>query len=96
MRSCHDLSEGGLAVALAEMCFAGGLGADVSLAPLAVEGDHLDDATRLFSESNTRFLVEVPQAKRDEFLKICSGTPLAEIGADLDVGLGPSRGFIPR
>ena len=27
LRSCHDLSEGGLAVALAEMAFAGGLGA---------------------------------------------------------------------
>ena len=31
VRACHDLSEGGLGVALAEMAFAGGLGADVSL-----------------------------------------------------------------
>ena len=27
VRACHDLSEGGLAVALAEMAFAGGFGA---------------------------------------------------------------------
>ena len=30
VRACHDLSEGGLAVALAEMAFAGGIGADVT------------------------------------------------------------------
>ena len=33
VRSCHDLSEGGLAVALAEMAFAGGIGADVTKLP---------------------------------------------------------------
>jgi phosphoribosylformylglycinamidine synthase len=55
VRSCHDLSEGGLAVALAEMAIAGGLGIDV----------HFDDdadrhpAVILFSESPTRFLLEV-------------------------------------
>ncbi len=32
VRACHDLSEGGLAVAAAEMAFAGGLGAKISLA----------------------------------------------------------------
>ena len=30
--SCHDLSDGGLGAALAEMCFAGGLGCEVDLA----------------------------------------------------------------
>ena len=37
VRSCHDLSDGGLAVSLAESAFAGGLGAevDLSLVPLA-------------------------------------------------------------
>jgi phosphoribosylformylglycinamidine synthase len=65
VRACHDLSEGGLAVALAEMCFAGGLGASVSLenVPSALFGVQLTeremDATLLFSESNSRFLCEV-------------------------------------
>lgn len=65
LRSCHDLSEGGLAVAIAEMCFAGGLGASLSLenVPSALFGVQLTeremDATLLFSESNSRFLCEV-------------------------------------
>ncbi len=55
LKSAHDLSEGGLATALAEMAFAGGLGIDADLKPLA----GLSDAVNLFSESNTRFVVEV-------------------------------------
>lgn len=52
IRSCHDLSEGGLAVALAEMCIAGRLGCKINLTSN-------DIITALFSESNGRFLVEV-------------------------------------
>ncbi|WP_437228184.1 phosphoribosylformylglycinamidine synthase subunit PurL [Planctomicrobium sp. SH661] len=59
VRSCHDLSEGGLAVSLAEMAFAGGLGVDADLAALS-HTDRLSDVVALFSESNTRFLIEVP------------------------------------
>jgi phosphoribosylformylglycinamidine synthase len=55
VRSCHDLSEGGLAVALAEMAFAGGLGVDVSLASFG----KMDDAVVLFSETPSRFVIEV-------------------------------------
>jgi phosphoribosylformylglycinamidine synthase len=51
--ACHDLSEGGLAVALAEMCIAGRLGADIGELP------HDDLATALFAESQSRLLVEV-------------------------------------
>jgi phosphoribosylformylglycinamidine synthase len=57
IRSCHDLSEGGLAVAAAEMAFAGGVGAKL-------EGVTVVD---LFSESNTRFLVEVEADKAAAF-----------------------------
>ncbi len=52
VRACHDLSEGGLAVAAAEMCIAGRLG-------LALSIDSDDLVTTLFSESNGRFLAEV-------------------------------------
>jgi phosphoribosylformylglycinamidine synthase len=59
VRACHDLSEGGLAVAAAEMAFAGGLGAEIAL-ELVPPGDGSKHArVLLFSESNTRFLVEV-------------------------------------
>jgi len=56
--SCHDLSEGGLAVALAEMAFAGGLGVQASLKAL-LDMQQISPRGALFSESNTRFLVEV-------------------------------------
>src|SRR5688572_17844210 len=62
VRACHDLSEGGLAVALAEMAFAGGLGARIELASAPQEFDSSSPhaaAVLLFSESNTRFLCEV-------------------------------------
>jgi phosphoribosylformylglycinamidine synthase len=63
IRSCHDLSEGGLAVAVAEMAFAGGLGLALSLA----EFGEMDETVVLFSESNTRFAVEVPADRADRF-----------------------------
>jgi phosphoribosylformylglycinamidine synthase len=64
LRSCHDLSEGGLAIAAAEMAFAGGLGLELNLAAAA---ETQNDITLLFSESNTRFLVEVAADKQAAF-----------------------------
>ncbi len=58
VRSCHDLSEGGFAVALSEMAFAGGLGAEVDLLA-ELERSGLSPTEWLFSESNSRFLVEI-------------------------------------
>src|SRR5205823_10538617 len=55
VRACHDLSEGGLAVAAAEMAFAGGVGADLTGPADVAPGS--PDAVRLFSESPTRFLI---------------------------------------
>jgi phosphoribosylformylglycinamidine synthase len=63
--SAHDLSEGGLAVAAAEMLFAGGLGASIDLAGIPCAEDADDDATLLFSESASRYLVEVSAASFD-------------------------------
>lgn len=57
--ACHDVSEGGLAVALAEMCFSGGIGAEVNLEDIRTGETICRDDTLLFSESNSRFLVEV-------------------------------------
>lgn len=67
VRSCHDLSEGGLAVALAEMAFAGGLGADVDVSAIVNESAGVDTTVALFSESNTRFLFEVAPEKASQF-----------------------------
>jgi phosphoribosylformylglycinamidine synthase len=88
VRACHDLSEGGLAVAAAEMAFAGGLGARISLEkmPLAADCSDLPTAARLFSESNTRFLCEVPPERADAFEAILDGVPHARIGEVTDGG----------
>jgi len=77
--ACHDLSEGGLAVAAAEMAFAGGLGARISLGDVPSEDD-LPAAVRLFSESNTRFLCEVRPADAGRFAEMLRGIPHARIG----------------
>jgi phosphoribosylformylglycinamidine synthase len=69
VRACHDCSEGGLAVAAAEMCFAGGLGMKIDLRKVPQKGIR-KNYKLLFSESNSRFLVEVGKAKAHEFEKI--------------------------
>ncbi|TWU25724.1 phosphoribosylformylglycinamidine synthase subunit PurL [Bythopirellula polymerisocia] len=78
--SCHDLSEGGLAVAAAEMCFAGGIGAELELAKVPKGSIDLTSLEKLFSESNTRFLCEVQSKKASEFENLLAGVPLACLG----------------
>jgi phosphoribosylformylglycinamidine synthase subunit PurSL len=77
VRACHDLSEGGLAVAAAEMAFAGGVGADLADAG-RIEAEA--DEVRLFSESTTRFLVEVRPEHAVTFTKLFENLPLLKIG----------------
>ncbi len=75
IRACHDLSEGGFAVAAAEMCFAGGIGADITAIP-----GKLSDETKLFSESPTRFLVEVKPEHAPAFEACLAGVPVTRVG----------------
>jgi len=82
--SCHDLSEGGLAVAAAEMAFSGGVGAEIDLARVPCGGDEsLGDVERLFSESNCRYLIEARPADVDALLGLFTGLPAAEVGTTL-------------
>ncbi len=74
VRACHDLSEGGLAVALAEMAFAGGVGADVTNLGGCDAG--LADAVLLFAESPTRFVLEVHPGHVEQ-LRACFGPDVA-------------------
>ena len=66
VRSCHDLSEGGLAVAAAEMAFAGGLGLEITLDSIE-QATGLPAGVILFSESNGRLLCEIEPDHCDEF-----------------------------
>ncbi|MGE0706381.1 MAG: phosphoribosylformylglycinamidine synthase subunit PurL [Planctomycetota bacterium] len=74
--ACHDLSEGGLAVAAAESAFAGDVGARLVLDAVG-EGHAL---SLLFAESPTRFLLELDPARAAEVEAALEGVPHAEIG----------------
>ncbi len=82
VRACHDLSEGGLAVAAAEMAFAGGLGAHLDLQSVPFRGEEVrkHNDVLLFSESNSRFLVEVREDAREAFEQAMSGAVCSRIG----------------
>jgi phosphoribosylformylglycinamidine synthase len=77
VRACHDLSEGGLTVALAEMAFAGAVGADVT--GLAALGT-LPDEVLLFSETPTRFVIEVTPANAQAVRECFGDVALSPIG----------------
>jgi len=79
LASCHDLSDGGLAVALAEKAFAGGFGVHVELAKVPCRGD-LRDEQVLYSESQSRLLVTVKPESRQRFEELFTGQAFACIG----------------
>lgn len=79
VESCHDISEGGLAVSASEMAFAGGYGMELDLTKVPIKEMKREDIL-LFSESNSRFLVEVNKKSKDKFEKVMNETVFAEIG----------------
>ncbi|HQN75216.1 MAG TPA: phosphoribosylformylglycinamidine synthase subunit PurL [Methanomassiliicoccales archaeon] len=70
IRSCHDVSDGGIAIAVAEMCLGGDIGAEIKTNY---------ESWYLFSESNTRWIVEVEPSKEKEFLG-CLTIPVTKLG----------------
>jgi len=84
--ACHDLSEGGLGVAAAEMAFAGCVGAELDLAVLPTRGD-VDALRRLFAEGATRFLIEVQPTRLDALLARLSDLPHAIVGRTIEQSL---------
>ena len=70
-RAMHDCSEGGLAAAIAEMAFAGNRGVDIDLSKMPVDSIDVDDSpAQLFSESNSRIIVEVKPENEAKFAEI--------------------------
>lgn len=74
--SCHDCSDGGFAITLAEMCIGGATGATVDITKIA----NLRADFKLFSESNTRWVVEIIKGKEMEFESSMRGVKLCKIG----------------
>ncbi|GCE10748.1 phosphoribosylformylglycinamidine synthase subunit PurL [Tengunoibacter tsumagoiensis] len=84
VRSCHDLSEGGLAVAAAEMALAGHLGVTLSLEHITVKSavnlqHSAETITRLFSESPSRFIVEIAPEQWGSFERFMRDRQVADI-----------------
>ena len=80
VKACHDLSEGGLGVAAAEMAFGGDFGAKIDLRRVPFEGGTAGDEALLWSESPSRFLVEVDPSDAAAFEQHFTGLPFAVIG----------------
>jgi len=87
VEAAHDLSEGGLAVALAEATLRNGVGARIWLEDVCERGG-VDAFTLLFSESTGRAIVAAPPAEEDRFVALCtsSGFAHARIGVVGDAG----------
>ncbi|MEW6087541.1 MAG: phosphoribosylformylglycinamidine synthase subunit PurL [bacterium] len=78
--SCHDCSEGGLAVTAAEMAFSGGYGMKLHIKNIIKSDDLIYDDEILFSESNSRFVVEVPVARERTFKRMMNDVDITELG----------------
>ncbi len=76
--SCHDCSEGGLGVAVSEMCFGSGMGAQLELASTGYSGSRDDYA--LFSESSSRLVIEVAPENAGKTESMFEGLPFHRIG----------------
>jgi phosphoribosylformylglycinamidine (FGAM) synthase-like enzyme len=84
--SCHDCSDGGLGVALAETAFAGGLGLFINLALVPSEGIDRND-TLLFSESQSRFVVTISPEAKGPFEDIMTDVVIGQVGVVLSEGV---------
>ncbi|MCC6606614.1 MAG: phosphoribosylformylglycinamidine synthase subunit PurL [Anaerolineae bacterium] len=87
VQACHDCAEGGVAVALAEMCIAGRIGAELQLihVPRDWHASYSSDEVVLFAESLSRFLVEVRPEDAPRFRELLADVPhecVAVVGGD--------------
>jgi phosphoribosylformylglycinamidine synthase len=83
IRSCHDCSDGGLGVALAETAFAGGFGMEIDLRKVPRTGLDRNDFL-LFSESQSRFIVTIDPTKKSAFEALLGDAVYGEIGVVTD------------
>jgi len=79
LRSSHTPTLGGLAVALSLAAIGGDLGAEIDLSLLLCECS-LDDDARLFSESNSRFVVSCAPENQDSLEALFQNLPCSRVG----------------
>ena len=78
VRACHDISHGGLAVALAEMSIGGAIGAEIDIGLM----EHMRDDFRLFSESPTRWVCEVNPKYAEDFEDLTGAISIGVTGGE--------------
>jgi phosphoribosylformylglycinamidine synthase len=83
--SCHDCSDGGAGIAIAETAFAGGLGMLIKLALFPSSGIRRND-TLLFSESQSRFVVTILPTAKKSFEAMMTGIAMGQVGEVLAEG----------
>jgi phosphoribosylformylglycinamidine synthase len=79
IEACHDVSEGGIAVAVSEMAFAGQKGASVNIDAIKTK-DEMTASEILFSESNGRFIIEVKNENAEKIKALFKGSAISEAG----------------
>ncbi len=84
VRSCHDCSEGGIGVAASEMAFAGGFGMTLNISNVPTGEDISCNDFLIFSESNSRFLVEIEPINQSTFEDHMQGVPIGCLGQVMD------------
>jgi len=82
VRSVHDVSDGGLALALAEMAFGGSLGFSVDLSATGLA----DAGSALVAEGGSRFVVEVRPDRMARFVRKFPRTDVAALGRVTESG----------
>lgn len=80
VNACHDISEGGLAVCISEMIIGGKIGAKIDITNV---NPKLRVDLKLFSESNTRWIIEVKKSKEKAFIETLKekGIPFIKLGS---------------
>lgn len=78
--SCHDVSEGGIAVAAAEMAIGGELGIELAMYLMPIDSGTVPDAELAFSESLGRLLIEVNRDHEAKFQELMAGQATTAIG----------------
>ena len=82
--AAHDISEGGLSVALAEFGFSDLAGLEVDLTKVSSRKGFVSPVVPLFSESTGRLLIEVASANEKAFEGLFKGSPLVKLGQSTD------------
>jgi phosphoribosylformylglycinamidine synthase len=98
--ACHDVSDGGLATAVAEMAIGGATGARLDLAAVPAAGDAMGhDLALAFGETPGRFVCAVRPEHADAFARALAGVPFAWVGevtAEPSLAISTTAGAVER